>query len=226
MHGTNDAQKTMGIIALALVAATKAGHVRTSARLALLPAHPGAAAGQRNGNRSVDQGGLCADHGLGHCGRRLAYHQDPGSQNGEAASDQWFCCRNQFRSVILVATHLGIPVSTTHDISAAIMGVGPPTPQRRQMDRRRANGVGLDPDDPSHRLAGLRLRAIVAGLECGPTSYLMRQGISYQLRDPFWHASVAEIRTSRSGLTATDCSAGSGSTGVYPGCCRRCRACC
>jgi inorganic phosphate transporter, PiT family len=27
-------------------------------------------------------------------------------------------------TVILVATHLGIPVSTTHNISAAIMGVG------------------------------------------------------------------------------------------------------
>ena len=38
-HGTNDAQKTMGIIALALFTATQDGVVRRPARLARLPAH-------------------------------------------------------------------------------------------------------------------------------------------------------------------------------------------
>jgi PiT family inorganic phosphate transporter len=35
-----------------------------------------------------------------------------------------FAAETSSAAVILVATHLGIPVSTTHNISAAIMGVG------------------------------------------------------------------------------------------------------
>ena len=35
-----------------------------------------------------------------------------------------FAAETASASVILAATHLGIPVSTTHNISAAIMGVG------------------------------------------------------------------------------------------------------
>ena len=35
-----------------------------------------------------------------------------------------FAAETSSATVILVATHLGIPVSTTHNISAAIMGVG------------------------------------------------------------------------------------------------------
>ena len=35
-----------------------------------------------------------------------------------------FAAETSSAAVILAATHLGIPVSTTHNISAAIMGVG------------------------------------------------------------------------------------------------------
>ena len=64
MHGTNDAQKTMGIIALTLLAATKAGQLANIARLALVSAHARAAARQRDGNRGMDQGRLRFDDGL------------------------------------------------------------------------------------------------------------------------------------------------------------------
>ena len=77
MHGTNDAQKTMGIIALTLLAATTGRAIGKPARLAVVPAHPGAAARQGNGNRGVDQSRLCADDGRRHRRRRLAHHQDP-----------------------------------------------------------------------------------------------------------------------------------------------------
>ena len=68
-HGTNDAQKTMGIIALALVAATTAGNFNDSARLAELPEI--ARAGQRPAarHRRLDQGGLRADDVRRHGGR-------------------------------------------------------------------------------------------------------------------------------------------------------------
>jgi inorganic phosphate transporter, PiT family len=124
MHGTNDAQKTMGIIALALVAATSTGafdhlppwlqFLRTpepakgkSVEIALwikvvcaLTMAAGTAAG---GWRIIRT--------LGH---KMVKLQPINGFAAEASS----------ATVIYVATHFGIPVSTTHNISAAIMGVG------------------------------------------------------------------------------------------------------
>jgi PiT family inorganic phosphate transporter len=124
MHGTNDAQKTMGIIALALVAGTKDGafenapdwlhFLRTSEpekgkslEIALwikvvcaLVMAAGTAAG---GWRIIKT--------LGHKMVRLQ------PING-------FAAETTSSIVIFTATKLGIPVSTTHNISAAIMGVG------------------------------------------------------------------------------------------------------
>jgi inorganic phosphate transporter, PiT family len=124
MHGTNDAQKTMGIIALALVAGTTAGgfeslpswldFLRTSdpakgksVEIALwikvtcaIVMAAGTAAG---GWRIIKT--------LGHKMVKLQ------PING-------FAAETSSALVIWTATHFGIPVSTTHNISAAIMGVG------------------------------------------------------------------------------------------------------
>src|SRR2546422_7343181 len=122
MHGTNDAQKTMGIIALTLFAATKAGQLENAPRwLSFLhtPADPGKvgialwikvtcalvmAAG-------TAVGGWRIIRTLGH--KMVKLHPING-----------FAAETSSATVILAATHLGIPVSTTHNISAAIMGVG------------------------------------------------------------------------------------------------------
>jgi PiT family inorganic phosphate transporter len=124
MHGTNDAQKTMGIIALTLFAATRAGQLENlPGWLSFLhtpPPPPGkeieiavwikvvCALTMASGTAV---GGWRIIKTLGH--KLVKLHPING-----------FAAETSSATVILVATHLGIPVSTTHNISAAIMGVG------------------------------------------------------------------------------------------------------
>jgi PiT family inorganic phosphate transporter len=84
-HGHNDAQKTMGIIALTIFGAQATGTLdNLPAWLAFL--HPGD--GGKDGD--IDMwivAHLRAGDGGRHRGGWLAHHQDPGPQDGEAASD-------------------------------------------------------------------------------------------------------------------------------------------
>jgi PiT family inorganic phosphate transporter len=122
-HGSNDAQKTMGIIALTLVSAQAAGTLdNLPAWLAFL--HPSPDAIQ---NQDIDTwikitcaivmaagtaaGGWRIIKTLGH--KLVKLHPIHG-----------FAAETSAASVILTASSLGIPVSTTHNISSAIMGVG------------------------------------------------------------------------------------------------------
>jgi inorganic phosphate transporter, PiT family len=124
MHGTNDAQKTMGIIALTLLAATKAGQLSDlPGWLSFLhTAEPGP--GHEPGipvwikvvcaitmAAGTAVGGWRIIRTLGH--KMVKLHPING-----------FAAETSSATVIAVATQLGIPVSTTHNISAAIMGVG------------------------------------------------------------------------------------------------------
>lgn len=122
-HGLNDAQKTMGIIALALAGATAAGtldgipewlrflRIEDSAAhpfeialwIKLLCAVTMAAGTAAGGWRIIKT--------LGH--KMVKLHPING-----------FAAETASASVILTASHFGIPVSTTHNISAAILGVG------------------------------------------------------------------------------------------------------
>ncbi|MGH8079343.1 MAG: inorganic phosphate transporter, partial [Lysobacter sp.] len=122
-HGMNDAQKTMGIIALALMSAQTAGTLdNLPAWLAFLHPSPNAIA-----HNDIDTwikltcavvmaagtaaGGWRIIKTLGH--KLVKLHPIHG-----------FAAETSAASVILFASSLGIPVSTTHNISAAIMGVG------------------------------------------------------------------------------------------------------
>jgi inorganic phosphate transporter, PiT family len=102
-HGANDAQKTMGIIALALFASgqietfTIPTWVKITCALAM-------AAGTYSGGWRII-------HTLGAKVIKL----DP---------IHGFAAETAAASVIQLATHFGVPVSTTHTITAAIMGVG------------------------------------------------------------------------------------------------------
>ncbi len=102
-HGANDAQKTMGIIALALFASgqidtfTIPTWVKVSCAVAM-------AAGTYSGGWRII-------HTLGSKVIKL----DP---------IHGFAAETAAASVIQLATHFGVPVSTTHTITAAIMGVG------------------------------------------------------------------------------------------------------
>jgi PiT family inorganic phosphate transporter len=124
MHGTNDAQKTMGIIALALLSATKAGTFNhLPAWLEFLRSNP-PPAGKDLGIATwikvvcaltmasgTAVGGWRIIRTLGH--KMVKLHPING-----------FAAEASSASVIGLASLLGIPVSTTHNISAAIMGVG------------------------------------------------------------------------------------------------------
>jgi PiT family inorganic phosphate transporter len=124
MHGTNDAQKTMGIIALALVSATTAGALDSlPSGLSFLhtkPPPPGkdleiatwikitCAIVMALGTAA---GGWRIIKTLGH--KMVKLHPING-----------FAAETSSATMIGLASSLGIPVSTTHNISAAIMGVG------------------------------------------------------------------------------------------------------
>lgn len=122
MHGTNDAQKTMGMIALTLLGATTAGHFDH------LPSWLAFLRTEQNGKEleialwikvicavtmacGTAAGGWRIIKTLGH--KMVKLHPING-----------FAAEASSATVIFAATQLGIPVSTTHNISAAIMGVG------------------------------------------------------------------------------------------------------
>ena len=124
MHGTNDAQKTMGLIALTLLAATKAG------QLANLPdwlsflrtpePPPGKDMEIAAWIKVVCALVMCSGTAVG--GWRII--RTLGHKMVKLHPINGFAAETSSAAVILTATHLGIPVSTTHNISAAIMGVG------------------------------------------------------------------------------------------------------
>ncbi|HEY7504529.1 MAG TPA: inorganic phosphate transporter [Gemmatimonadales bacterium] len=116
-HGANDAQKTMGII-VSLLVATQAHfvgstgllshfHLRTADHVPLwivLSAHIAIALGTAMG------------------GWRIV--KTMGSRITKLRPFNGFCAETGGGIAILIATHLGVPVSTTHTITGAIVGVG------------------------------------------------------------------------------------------------------
>lgn len=122
-HGSNDAQKTMGIIAITLVAAQSAGsleHLPTW--LAFLHPSHGAMA-----NKDIDTWikvacALVMAAGTAAGGWRII--KTLGHKLVKLHPIHGFAAEASAAAVILTASSLGIPVSTTHNISATIMGVG------------------------------------------------------------------------------------------------------
>ncbi|MBK1717088.1 inorganic phosphate transporter [Thiocystis violacea] len=122
-HGLNDAQKTMGIIALALLSAHQAG------TLEILPAwltwlRPSEAA-IAHGDIDTWIKVTCAltmAAGTAVGGWRII--KTLGHKIVRLHPIHGFAAETAAASVITLASSLGIPVSTTHNISAAILGVG------------------------------------------------------------------------------------------------------
>ena len=113
-HGSNDAQKTMGIITLALVSAGLLPTFHVPLWVIALSAVAMAAGTLAGGRRII--------HTLG---TRLAYLEPIHGFAAETAA----------AAVIQGASRLGFPLSTTHVISASILGVG---------SARRMNAVRWD----------------------------------------------------------------------------------
>ncbi|MBL9128071.1 MAG: inorganic phosphate transporter [Verrucomicrobiales bacterium] len=123
-HGLNDAQKTMGIIALALVAATTGGAFQHLPEWLHFLRTPAPGPGQSlhvaawikvvcalTMAAGTYAGGWRIIKTLGH--KMVKLHPVHG-----------FAAETTAATIIGAASHWGIPLSTTHVISSAIMGVG------------------------------------------------------------------------------------------------------
>ncbi len=102
-HGTNDAQKTMGVIAVLLFTTGHLSHF-TVPIWVILSAHTAIAAGTLAGGWRI----------VRTMGTRITALQPVGG----------FCAESAAASSIIYASRVGVPVSTTHTIAGAIMGVG------------------------------------------------------------------------------------------------------
>jgi inorganic phosphate transporter, PiT family len=102
-HGTNDAQKSMGIIAMALVA----GGINATFKLdtwIVISCYTAISLGTMFG------------------GWRIV--KTMGTRITKIRAMEGFCAETASSVVLLLTAHFGIPVSTTHVIAGAIMGVG------------------------------------------------------------------------------------------------------
>jgi inorganic phosphate transporter, PiT family len=119
-HGSNDAQKTMGIIALAIFSANGAGtldHLPVWAEF-LRP---------NGGEKDIDTWiiftcALVISLGTSVGGWRII--KTLGHKMVKLHPINGFAAETSSATILLIAAHFGMPVSTTHSISTAIMGVG------------------------------------------------------------------------------------------------------
>jgi PiT family inorganic phosphate transporter len=108
-HGGNDAQKTMGIITAVLIAggflsSAADGKMPEPPLWVILSAHSAIALGTLTGGWRI----------VKTMGSKIAKLQPVGG----------FCAETAGAITLGIATHFGIPVSTTHTITGAIVGVG------------------------------------------------------------------------------------------------------
>lgn len=103
-HGGNDAQKSMGIIWVALIATGHATKTEDIALWIVLSCHGAIALGTLTG------------------GWRIV--KTMGQKITKLKPFEGFCAETAGALTLFGATHFGIPVSTTHTITGAIIGVG------------------------------------------------------------------------------------------------------
>jgi PiT family inorganic phosphate transporter len=103
-HGANDAQKTMGIILALLIAAKKVGPTAGVPLWVVLAAHTAIGLGTLSG------------------GWRIVHTM--GSKITKLQPVHGVCAESAAAGVLFFVSNRGIPVSTTHTITGAIVGVG------------------------------------------------------------------------------------------------------
>src|SRR4051794_11995924 len=103
-HGTNDAQKTMGVITLALIANGNLDSNASTPTWVIVSAATAIALGTYSGGWRI----------IKTVGTRII----------KMDSAQGFAAQGSGAAVILAASHFGYPLSTTHVISGGVMGAG------------------------------------------------------------------------------------------------------
>ncbi len=114
-HGSNDAQKSMGIITLALIAFVQAGHQHSL---------PGWMLPKGDGVPLWVVVACAGAIALGTMAGGTKIIKTMGTKIIRISPLQGFAAETAGAITILGASHLGVPVSTTHCINACIMGVG------------------------------------------------------------------------------------------------------
>ena len=143
-HGSNDAQKTMGVMTLALFSA-KAIPEKTVPVWVILMAATAMSFGTAAGGWRI----------MKTMGQRVV-KLDP---------VHGFAAETTAASIIMVASHFGMPVSTTHVISTAIMGVG-------TSDRIKAVRWGIARSIVTAWILTIPATAVIAGM-----AYLLLHGV-------------------------------------------------
>lgn len=123
-HGTNDAQKTMGIIALALLSATSAGAFKELPDWLGFLRTPEPAAGQTLEIAVWIKVACALTMAAGTAAGGWRIIKTLGHKMVKLYPVHGFAAETTSASVLLVASSLGMPVSTTHAITTSIMGVG------------------------------------------------------------------------------------------------------
>src|SRR6185437_12811306 len=103
-HGTNDAQKTMGVITLALIADHRLAAKADPPAWVIIACAVAIAAGTYFGGWRV----------IRTMGHRITHIEPP----------QGFTAQTAAAAVLLTATQGGLPLSTTHITSGAVLGAG------------------------------------------------------------------------------------------------------
>ncbi len=119
-HGSNDAQKTMGIIALTIFGAQAAGTLDTLPAWAMFLYPDG-------GEKDIDAWivvtcALVMAAGTAAGGWKII--KTLGHKMVKLQPIDGFAAETASATILVTAAHFGMPVSTTHSISIAIMGVG------------------------------------------------------------------------------------------------------
>jgi PiT family inorganic phosphate transporter len=112
-HGGNDAQKTMGIIVALLVAS---GHLAPDVQLSILDRHT---------LWIILSCHAAMAMGTAFGGWRIV--RTMGMKITKLKPMGGFCAETAGAATLFLATHMGIPVSTTHTITGSIIGVGATT---------------------------------------------------------------------------------------------------
>ena len=120
-HGHNDAQKTMGIIALTLFGAEASGALDNLPGWATF-LHPGAAGEQDIATWIIFTCAIVMALGTASGGWKII--KTLGHKMVKLHPIHGFAAETSSATILTVAAHFGMPVSTTHSISTAIMGVG------------------------------------------------------------------------------------------------------
>lgn len=120
-HGHNDAQKTMGIIAMTLISAEATG-VLDDLPSWLAFMHPGANDGQSIATWIVLTCAIVMAAGTASGGWKII--KTLGHKMVKLHPIHGFAAETGSATILVAAAHFGMPVSTTHSISTAIMGVG------------------------------------------------------------------------------------------------------